>query len=159
MRALSPMQGSLFMDLPEASIGQAQHSEFDHKEFLRRMTVVAKEQTKTNKNNGLSMLHAAISDMQQLSLIGLPEDEMLNWTESDIYAIHEYMLISSLESFNDSRLSEKRIRQIVSWIAEPLFRAADPEPFSFAACCLCTGVDPEKMQDTLLTTIVPSLFK
>lgn len=159
MRALSPLQVPLFTDLPEVPKQKAQHSKFDRMEFLRRITVAVKEQKNTGKNTGLSMLRDALGDMEQLSLIGLPEDEMLNWTESDVYAIHESMLIHGLHALKDSRLSDRQFEQIIGWIAEPLLAMEDPEPFSFAACCLCTGVDAETMQDTLLTTIVPSLFK
>ncbi|MHB8697767.1 MAG: hypothetical protein ACYC9J_06985 [Sulfuricaulis sp.] len=159
MNAQSPMQVPLFTDLPEAAEEQAHRPKFDRMEFVRRMTAAAKAQEKTKTNTGLSMLKEALSDMVQLTLIGLPEDEMLNWTESDVYAIHESMLIQSLHALKDTRLGEKQFEQIIGWIAEPLLAVEDPEPFSFAACCLCTGVDAEMMQDSLLISIVPSLLK
>lgn len=159
MRAQSPQQVQLFEDLPVAIKEQAQRTKADRMEFVRRMTIAAKQQKKGKSNSSLFMLRDALAGMEQMPLGGLPEDEMLNWTDSDIYAIHEAMLIQTLHSLKDTRIGEERFDQVINWIAEPLLAKEDPEPFSFAACCACTGVDAETMQESLLTTIIPSLFK
>jgi hypothetical protein len=158
--AVLPQQTSLFPDLLEVSPEDARRINEERKAFVRRMAASAKEKPDRRSRAGFAMLKD-MCEAVQLPFDGFDVDEMYKLTEEHYEVVHEGMLFYMLRSMTDTRLSDEKLDQIEEWIAEPLYTfIGDPEPFSFAACCLCAGlpaVNTEEFQDILLTVKLPEI--
>jgi len=61
--------------------------------------------------------------------------------------MHEGVLEQSLNTLSDPRSSQSNKEEIIEWLNSPF--SLEPAPFSFQACCLCIGVSPEDMQQSV----------
>lgn len=163
-----PLQESLFADLLPVPQEDAEKLKASRHAFTRRLAVAANTKKPGKNRQALSLFQDVLGEYVQLALPGLTDDAPSpldthegEWTENEINVIHEAMLFHFLRLLKDSRLKQDHFDKIVEWIAEPLFTfIEDPEPFTFAACCLCAGLGPistESMQDLLLNQDIPAI--
>lgn len=160
MSAVSPSQTSLFPELLEVSPEEVRRINEARKAFVCRMAAKVKETPGRHSRTGVAMLKDMCNAVQ-LPFDGFDVDEIYKLTGEHFELVHERMLFYMLGSMKDSRLSDEKLDQIEEWIAEPLYTfMSDPEPFSFAACCLCAGlpaVSTEEFQDILLNVKLPEI--
>lgn len=92
---------------------------------------------------------------RQLELL-LPSDELEDFEDlstddhkalaRNVLAIHDKLLEVSLHAMGDDRCSDELRFEILNWIAHPGYESGVLLPFSFEACCICTGTDSEEMR-------------
>lgn len=76
--------------------------------------------------------------------------ETFEWTDRDIFALHDGVLERSLHALLDGRASDVQKAEVWAWVHAPLVPKDHPmTPFSYQACCACTGVDPTELQESL----------
>lgn len=64
----------------------------------------------------------------------------------NVLAIHDKLIEVSLHALGDDRCSDDLRFEILNWIAHPGYEDGVLLPFSFEACCICTGTDAEEMR-------------
>lgn len=65
--------------------------------------------------------------------------------ETDVFALHEQLLLHALEQLRAKRKIGQHTRaEIEAWIADESER-----PFSFATCARVCGCDPDRLRQTL----------
>lgn len=72
-----------------------------------------------------------------------PDEEKYIWTDSDIQILREEVLHDALRAALDGRNSDSLRSEIWEWIY-----SNELLPFSFRACAMAVGVDPEELRDT-----------
>lgn len=79
---------------------------------------------------------------------GLDDDTPTTWTTQDVIKLHDGMLQAMLHRLSDNRVSKAQQQEILHWLSEPLVRDEEAlkRPFSYQACCLAAGVDPEDLR-------------
>jgi len=97
----------------------------------------------------------------------LPSATTYQWNDRDVSAIHDALLVRSINSLMDNRCSDTLRAEITRWLNAPLVPEElldDPEikkilPFSFQACCGMTGVDPIELRDLIASELTFNGFK
>ena len=74
------------------------------------------------------------------------EEEIPPWTDQEIIIIYDCLLENALRSLFDSRCSMETVVEIRDWIMD----FNDWNPFSFSNCCEISGLDPDKVRDSVL---------
>jgi len=64
-----------------------------------------------------------------------------------VECMHEGVLKQSLNTLSDPRVSEDNKEELIEWLNRPF--TSNPMPFSFQACCLCMGVSPNNMRNSV----------
>lgn len=90
-------------------------------------------------------------DESDVSLNDLSEDQMVS--------MHERLFMHSMHLLRDARTKASTKIDVLDWVAAPLVEGPDIAltPFSFQACAICMGVDPESLREQILRTIAPKL--
>jgi len=82
--------------------------------------------------------------MSQLSIFSSSPPEQLKLSEGDIQELHTRLMEVSLHGLDDKRAGDGTKEDVLSWVNEGGIR-----PFSFDACCIFAGVDPEKTREAI----------
>lgn len=72
--------------------------------------------------------------------------------KDDVYALHEGLLKESLSCLTTAKKSEERKSEVINWLIKPF--KLTPAPFSFQACCVLTGLDPDKFKGHVIKHIL-----
>lgn len=64
----------------------------------------------------------------------------------NVLAIHDKLIEISLHAMADDRCSDELRFEILNWIAHPGYENGVLLPFSFEACCICTGTESDEMR-------------
>jgi len=80
--------------------------------------------------------------MRQLKLFKKTREPPL--TESEAERLHHRLLEESLRMLGDNRAGDDVREDVMQWVDEKGVR-----PFSFDACCIAAGVNPEKTRDAV----------
>jgi len=97
-----------------------------------------------------------VQEQLQLSLLPFLEEyekeHATRVTLEECLRLHEFVLDRSLSSIADVRVGTNTLEEIREWLVEP-FRKRRLRAFSFQACCLAAGLDPEVIQEQALIQI------
>lgn len=77
------------------------------------------------------------------------------WTEQEVLALHEGLLLHMLHLVKDSRTRPASRQRIMKWLQQnpdPVRNALET-PFSFQSCCIAAGVDPETMLENIVNHV------
>jgi len=69
------------------------------------------------------------------------------YEKSVVALMHEGVMEQSLNALSDSRYNEDHKEEIIQWVNSSF--TLEPRPFSFQACCVFMGVDPDEMQTSV----------
>jgi len=80
-------------------------------------------------------------------------------SEEEMISIHEWMFHHWMRLLNDSRTGHETKVEILDWITAPLLPNDEVRkiPFSFQACAVCMGCDPEELRTRLVRDIAPKI--
>jgi hypothetical protein len=70
------------------------------------------------------------------------------WTEEEIYILHEEVLKRTVHVLDDKRTSQKTKDSILDWISKD-----EDKPFSFRICAIVSGCDPEELRDQIFDLV------
>lgn len=74
--------------------------------------------------------------------------EDTQWSDADVQALRRGILIRAIEALDNSRLGTPARSELLDWIGRDGIA-----PFSFTACCLAEGVDPDALRDLLVARV------
>ena len=72
--------------------------------------------------------------------------------KDDVYALHEGLLKESLSCLTNAKRSDERKEDVINWLIQPF--KVNPSPFSFQACCVLMGLDPDKFKSHVIKHIL-----
>jgi len=95
----------------------------------------------------------------QLPSVDDSDHPFRNLSDEDTASIHEWMFKHYMHLLNDNRTNYLTKMEVIDWISAPLFPAEEiaKYPFSFQACAVCMGVNPEELRSMLLRDIAPKI--
>lgn len=70
------------------------------------------------------------------------------WTEEEIYILHEEVLKRTVHVLDDNRTSQKTKESILDWISQD-----EDKPFSFRICAIVSGCDPDELRDRIFDLV------
>lgn len=76
-------------------------------------------------------------------------DEFLDLTDQHVETLHQHLLNKSLQQLFNDRSSVTLCREVLAWINRPYRRKEKQDPFSFSACAILSGYNPETLQDSI----------
>lgn len=77
------------------------------------------------------------------------------WTEQEVLALHEGLLLHMLHLVKDSRTRPASRQRIMKWLQQnpdPVRNALET-PFTYQSCCIAAGVDPETMLENIVNHV------
>lgn len=89
------------------------------------------------------------SNVEALVEETFPEPQRAIWTKVEIGIVHEQLIINLLEDVRDKRVSDKNIIEWLFWVEGNEETLGTPQPFSFEACCIYWGFDPDEFRHRL----------
>lgn len=75
---------------------------------------------------------------------GLIETEPIAWTDEEVVALRDALLVDAIRSLFDSRQTEAYRQEILAWMLSDAVGA-----FTYRVCCRDAGVDPDALRETL----------
>jgi len=162
---VEPLQGGFNFDTPDTVILDAPKVYRKRKAVARKNSIPAWQKRLRDVMDDLSIFDPRDEEAPdpeiELNAKGvwenLPPASSYQWDDSAIAAIHDALLVRSINSLMDNRCSTNLRKEITGWINAPLVPEElldDPDlqehlPFSYQACCGMTGVDPLELRDLL----------
>ena len=70
------------------------------------------------------------------------------WTEEEVYHLHEEVLKRTVHVLDDQRTSANTKQSIMEWIA-----LDEDKPFSFKTCAIVSGCDPEELRERIVDLV------